>query len=302
MIPVTAVITALNEAENLPRCLDSLKDFHEIIVVDSNSDDETASITEDKGARVISYEWNARYPKKRQWCLDNIEFQNQYIFFIDGDEEATPQFVKEIKGLDFRCAGYFVKGQYIWQGRPLKRGLYNNKLALFDPTKFEFPVIDDLSIEGMGEMEGHYQPVLKSTFCAEDIGQIKTPIKHHAYDNKRKWAARHDRYAHWEAEMIRKGAYPRDPIFMREVLKCTFRRLPFRGALAFAHCYFIKAGFLDGKSGFNFALSRYHYYKLVALKLSASNKEWEIKSLECEPLSGAHRSKDDLEKKRRDAA
>lgn len=56
---ISVVIAAYNEEENLPSCLQSLKDQDfqkdnfEIIVVDNNSTDKTAEIAKDFGARVL---------------------------------------------------------------------------------------------------------------------------------------------------------------------------------------------------------------------------------------------------------
>lgn len=264
MLKVSALVTTLNEADNLVRCLGALKDFDEIIVIDSGSLDGTCDIARRFGARVESFAWNGQYPKKRQWCLDNLEMKNEWIFFVDGDEEVTPALIAEIKALDFSVVGYFVKGQYMWRGRALKHGLRNNKLVLFNRYKIEFPLIDDLNIEGMGEMEGHYQPVLKPVFQGEKIGRLQNPMIHFAYENAAQWQARHDRYARWEAQMIMRQAYPKDPSYLREIMKNIFRKAPARGVVAFVHSYILKLGFLDGVAGYQFAMSRMEYYNKVS--------------------------------------
>ena len=275
LIPVSVIITTYNEAQNLERCLNALKDFDDVLVVDSNSTDETVSIATRYGVRVQNFTWNGAYPKKRQWCLDNIETKYDYIFFVDGDEEITPDLVQEIKLLDFTAAGYFVKGQYIWRGCSLRHGLKNNKLALFDKNKIEFPVVNDLDIEGMGEIEGHYQPIFKNFRCtgalnsqSDRIDQLQSPLLHFAYEDGKSWQKRHERYAYWEAQMIKRHAYPKDPKPWRERLKYLFRKFPCRGLIAFGHCYILNLGFLDGHAGFHFAKSRYDYYSLVAKSLS----------------------------------
>ena len=271
---ISVLIMTLNEAENLPRCLSALKDFDDVIVVDSGSEDDTISIADKFGARVENFNWNGEYPKKRQWCLDNLDIKNDFVFFVDGDEEVTPELVQEMQSLDLTAAGYFVKGRYIWNGRLLKHGLVNNKLALFNRHKMEFPAIDDLDIDGMGEMEGHYQPVLKLEYEHEPIGWLSQPLYHYAYEDKAKWRDRHLRYATWEAGMITRNAYPADPIPLREAVKNIFRKLPLRGLFAFLHSYILKLGFLDGKAGYDFALSRLLYYKAVSDVL-ATNKALE---------------------------
>lgn len=269
MIPVTVIITTRNEESNIARCLNALISFDEVIVVDSNSSDETCEIASDMGARIEGFVWDGSYPKKRQWCLDHIETKHDTIFFVDADEVVTLELINEIKSvIGAPCAGYFVKGRYIWNGKPLKYGLQNNKLVLFDRNKIEFPVVDDLDIAGMGEVEGHYQPVLKKECAGELLGQLTEPLQHYA-DNDN-WQERHKRYAHWEAEMINRNAYPKDPSSMREFLKYMFRPMPFRSLIAFAHSYILKGGIFDGRAGYDFAKSRYTYYKMVSGALKSS--------------------------------
>ena len=74
--------------------------------------------------------------------------------------------------------------------------------------------------------------------------------------------------------MILRNAYPKDPSKQREKLKQIFRHLPFRGLIAFLHCYIFKFGFLDNKAGLDFALSRMQYYRMVRTVLK-TNKDQE---------------------------
>ena len=270
MIPVSVLVTTLNEEQNLDRCLGGLKGFNEIIVIDSCSQDRTVEIAKQHGAHIQLFQWNHHYPKKRQWCLDNLKLKNDFIFFVDGDEEVTPELIKEISVLDFSCAGYFVKGRYFWKGRMLNHGLRNNKLALFHRRKVEFPVVDDLDISGMGEMEGHYQPVLKAGYKYERLGQLQNPLNHFSYEDYQNWQKRHERYAIWEAAMISRKNYPADPVAWREKLKRRFRKMPLRSWAAFIHSYIVKAGFLDGIAGWSFAKSRFAYYRDVNRALNAN--------------------------------
>jgi len=270
LIKVSVVITTLNEEQNLARCLGALKDFDDIIIFDSGSTDKTVEIAREYGARVESFEWNGRYPKKRQYFLDHVQTKYDYIFFVDADEQVTPELIHEIKALDLSCAGYFVKGAYHWRGKDLKHGLKNNKLALFDRRQIEFPVVDDLGAFCMGEMEGHYQPVLKPTYKDERIGVLHHPLVHFAHDDQAGWERRHQRYAMWEAGMIANGTYPREDNVWRERLKYIFRHMPARGLIAFVHSYLVKRGFMDGVAGFEFARSRQRYYNMVANALRAS--------------------------------
>ena len=272
-IPVGVLIVTRNEAPRIMRCLDVLKDFDEVVVVDSGSTDDTATFARAAGARVENFLWDGGYPKKRQWCLDHLSLRHDWVFFVDADEIVTPELVKEIRTLfdppsprpspggrgSYR-AGYFVRGAYVRGGRVLKHGLRNNKLALFDRRKIAFPVVDDLDLPGMGEIEGHYQPVLKIPGW---IGQLEAPLLHEACDDPAAWLARHERYAAWESGMNRKRAWPRDPVRWRQFLKTVFRTLPGRPLWAFLHGYVLKRGFLDGRAGFDLARDRFRYYGMI---------------------------------------
>ena len=263
IIPVTAIVTTLNEESRLAACLGALRNFAEVIVVDSGSTDRTADIAREHGATLIGFSWNGQYPKKRQWCLDNLETCHEWVFFVDADEIVTAGLVNELSALKFDCAGYFVKGRYIWNGKQLNHGLKNNKLALINRRKFEFPFVNDLGLPGMGEMEGHYQPILRYTYNNDPIGQINAELDHDAAHSQEQWLARHKRYAAWEAGMNARKAWPKDPVKWRQELKTLFRAMPFRGEIAFLHSYIWKLGVLDGTAGLNFARKRAAYYKMI---------------------------------------
>lgn len=263
-IPVSVIVVTRNEASRIAGCLSALSDFSEIIVVDSGSTDDTKTIAAAHGAHVVDFKWNGRYPKKRQWCLDNLTLRHEWVFFVDADEIVTPELSAEIAALDFKVAGYFVRGCYVMGGRVLRHGLANNKLALIDRRRMEFPVVNDLDIPGMGEIEGHYQPVLKSRGGGFEFKQLRQPLLHDAYDDEAAWDARHERYARWEALMNARRAWPQEVSRMRRFLKRVFRALPFRAEAAFVHSYFLKAGFLDARSGFFLARSRWRYYRMIS--------------------------------------
>lgn len=261
-IPVSVLIMTRNEEKRLARCLDSLRAFDEIIVVDSESADATVALAAAAGARVMNFRWNGHYPKKRQWCLDNLSLRNDWVLFVDADEVLTDSLVSEIANLSFDAAGYFIRGLYVMDGKIMKRGLTNNKIALFHRGMMMFPGVDDLDLPGMGEIEGHYQPVLKDEFRGRKIGRLNEPLLHYAYEGG-DWQERHERYAAWERGMNARNAWPADPVPARQVLKRLFRLLPGRGVAAFLHSYVLKGGFIEGKQGFKLSMDRHRYYGMI---------------------------------------
>lgn len=254
-IPVSVVVVTRDEEKVLARCLNALEDFDEIVVVDSNSADSTRDIARSFGAEVVSYSWNGAYPKKRQWCLDTLPLKHDRVFFVDADEEVTPELCAEIAALGWAAAGYFVKGAYVLDGTALRFGLKNSKLCLFDRRFVAFPVVDDLDLAGMGEMEGHYQPVLKAGGV---VGILKHALLHHALEDSVRWSKRHEGYAVWQ-----KGMQARPVANDPRISKAFFHVLPVKPWAAFIHSYVLLGGFLDGRRGFSLARSRYDYYRMV---------------------------------------
>lgn len=266
MIPVSVIVVTKNEERNIARCLGAIQGFSEVIVVDSNSTDQTKEIAQAHSARVLNFDWNGQYPKKRQYCLDTLDLQNDWVFWVDADEVLTPQMIDEIRKLFTQRreeAGFFVRGQYVWQGKRLRFGLRNNKIALMHKGRMAFPVVDDLDVEGMGEIEGHYQPVLKEGHEDHVIGQAQAPLIHYAQSDPASWESRHERYARWESEMTKRGSWPKDPVWWREQTKKSLRTSFLRPYAMFSHSFILKKGFLDRKEGYDFAKSRMNYAKKI---------------------------------------
>ncbi len=274
-IPVSVIVVTRNEESRIASCLGALQDFDDVWVVDSNSEDQTQNLAQQSGAKVVNFVWDGAYPKKRQWCLDTLALAYDWVLFVDADEIVTPALVQEIRALDFCAAGYFVRGKYMWlhgdKRKMLRFGLCNNKMVLFDRRKIVFPVVDDLDVPGMGEIEGHYQPVLKPDYADKKIRQLRNYMVHHVCDDVQQWHEKHMRYAAWEAGMNAKDSWPDDPVLWRRLLKCAFRAMPGRGAIAFVHSFIVKGGFLDGKAGYDFACARAQYYAMISV-LSKTNK------------------------------
>ncbi len=63
-LPVSVLIPAKNEEENLPACLASVSRADEVFVVDSQSSDRSIEISESNGAHVVQFHFNGRWPKK----------------------------------------------------------------------------------------------------------------------------------------------------------------------------------------------------------------------------------------------
>src|SRR4051794_24865285 len=112
-LDLTIAIPVKNEAKNLPGCLEAIgKNFAErIVVIDSQSTDNTREIASGYGACVIDFVWDGQFPKKRNWFLRNHCPKTKWILFLDADEFLTDDFKKEVREKIARDdkAGYWLK-------------------------------------------------------------------------------------------------------------------------------------------------------------------------------------------------
>jgi glycosyltransferase involved in cell wall biosynthesis len=104
---LSAVIITYNEEKNIERCLDSLKDVaDEIVVVDSSSTDKTPNICQRKG--VIFYQNPLEGPiDQRNYALSKAG--HDFIISINANEALSPELREEIirlKKLGLKDEGY----------------------------------------------------------------------------------------------------------------------------------------------------------------------------------------------------
>jgi glycosyltransferase involved in cell wall biosynthesis len=75
-----------NEAQNLDRCLASVKPYvDELIVVDTGSTDETIAIAQQYGAKVSHFEWCDDFALARNYACSLAS--GDWILTLDADEE-----------------------------------------------------------------------------------------------------------------------------------------------------------------------------------------------------------------------
>ena len=92
---LTIVIPVKNEEINLPLCLENVKDFEYVVIVDSGSTDRTLAVAQQFGREVVQFKWDGKFPKKRNWLLRNYTFKTPWILFLDADERITEKWLCE---------------------------------------------------------------------------------------------------------------------------------------------------------------------------------------------------------------
>lgn len=264
-IPVTVVIPVRNEEANLAECMSRLDLFDEVIVVDSGSTDRTCQIAADHGAQVIQFDWDGRYPKKRNWVLLNHPLRNSWVLFLDADEIVTPEFCDEVRqavcGSSFDA--YWLAYTNHFLGRPLLYGDPQRKLALFKVGRGLYEKIDENTWSRL-DMEVHEHPVVDGL-----VGKIAARIDHRDDRGLAKFIVRHKDYALWEAQRTRQ-LRKSGPDVWEQLTKRQRQKYRNIDKWWFAPSYFVwsyvaKRGCLDGAAGFSYAFYKLWYFWTIRL-------------------------------------
>ena len=93
-LPITLLVMTRDEAHQVGRCLDSVPFADEKIVVDSLSHDGTRAVAERHGARVVEQDWLGFGPQRN---LATTLARNDWILFLDADEELSPELAAELE-------------------------------------------------------------------------------------------------------------------------------------------------------------------------------------------------------------
>jgi glycosyltransferase involved in cell wall biosynthesis len=113
---LSAIIIAKNEAHHIGDCVASLRWADDVIVCDTGSSDDTATLAQQAGARVILHHPFENFAYTRNVALDTAT-NADWVFFVDTDERATPELAAEVQGIvasDLAPVGYWVPQLHFW--------------------------------------------------------------------------------------------------------------------------------------------------------------------------------------------
>jgi glycosyltransferase involved in cell wall biosynthesis len=228
MAKISAVIITLNEEKNIGRCIDSVNDIaDDIVVVDSGSTDRTEAICKEKGVRFFIHEWEG-YLEQKNYANDLAEFP--LILSIDADEALSEQLQESILKVKENCQadGFEMNRMTNYCGKWIRHcGWYpDRKLRLFHRDKFEW-----------GGEKIHENVIMKGSNPV--IERIEGDLHHYSYYNISEHIAQANHFTNLTAELaIDKGK-------SAGLIKIIFS--PF---VKFVRDYFLKLGFLDGYYGY----------------------------------------------------
>jgi glycosyltransferase involved in cell wall biosynthesis len=251
MTKLSATIITFNEDANIGRCLQSLQDVaDEIVVVDSLSTDRTREICRSFGVRFIEHPFPG-YIEQKNFAL--AQASHPYVLSLDADEslsEALRLNILAEKQKDFTADGYTMNRFNYYCGRWIRHGTYypDRKLRLLRNSKGAW-----------GGQNPHDKIIVADGSKVKHLGG---DLLHHTYQSFEEHSRQMDRFSTIAAKaLFDKGK------------ASSYFKLIFHPAWAFFKGYIIKLGFLDGFEGYMIARFTALQSFLKYAKLIRLNKE-----------------------------
>lgn len=241
---ISVVIITGNEEKNIRDCLKSVTWADEIIVVDSESNDNTANIAKEFTDKIFIHEWEG-YAAQKTYALKLAN--NEWVLSLDADERVSQELADEIIKLDLvdkSFEAYKIHRDNYFIGKLIKNCGWGNdyQLRLFKKSKTKLSarlVHEGFIVDGSTSV-------------------LKNSILHYSYQNLKDGFNKINEYSTLEANEKYKSK------------KINGLRIIVYPFLGFIQHYFFRKGFLDGKHGLMISLMH------AITKLQVQMKIWEL--------------------------
>lgn len=248
MIRISGVIIAFNEEKDISRCIDSLHEVcDEIVVVDSFSTDRTREICLVKGARVIEHRFRTHIDQKN-FALSQAAYD--YVLSLDADEYLSEELIRSIKAVktSWKADAYRMNRLSSYGSKWIKHGAWypDRKIRLWNRK-----------VGVWGGENPHDRVILHR---GVKVQQLRGDILHRAYRDAGESLQKIQRYS---------------DIFASEGVDEKSSSVPIillHTGFAFVKSYFIKRGFLDGFEGLMVAMGEANHVFYKYAKLFEANR------------------------------
>ena len=248
MIKLSGVIITYNEQEHLRKCLSSLVDIvDEIIVVDSYSTDKTEEICKEFNVTFVQQKFLGYFEQKN---FAVTQANHDYILSLDGDEALSDRLKTSILELkkEWKHPGYYCNRRNNYCGKWIRFSDWypDKKLRLFKKDSGEWKGINPHDTYKL-------KPKLKS-------GKLKGDILHWIY---RDYNEHKEKVEHFSTI----GAQS----YFELKISAPLFKVYFRPSWAFFKAYFLRLGILDGVFGWRICKQT---FITTYLKYSKLRQHW----------------------------
>jgi glycosyltransferase involved in cell wall biosynthesis len=244
---VSVVLATYNEEKNLAKCLDSVKDFaDEIIVADGESSDDTVKIAEKYGAKVISTTNKPNFHINKQIAMDAAK--KDLVLQLDADEvvdKELSQFIQDLSENDPHAA-WWIKRRNWFMGQFLRKG-----------GQYPDPVI---RLYRNGKARLPQKDVHEQMIVDGEIGWANGHLLHYGNPSFADYLRKFNTYTSFKAQQLHEQ-------HVKINVANTFLFLFWKPLSTFFLIYFRHKGFMDGMPGFTFATFSGLHHLMAYLKL-----------------------------------
>lgn len=250
---LSVVLATHNEALNLARCLDSVKDMaDEIIIADGESSDETFKIAQQYNAKIIKTTNKPNFHINKQLAMDKAK--GELVLQLDADEVVDQELFEFIKKTHQQVlnkdetlpSAWWIKRKNWFLGRFMKKG-----------GQYPDPVI---RLYQKGKAKLPQQDVHEQMTVIGEVGWAEGHLLHYSTPSFAIYLRKWNDYTSLKATQLRDAG---QQVNIFSALKYLF----FLPLTTFLAIFIRHKGFMDGFSGFVFALWSGLYFPMSFLKL-----------------------------------
>ncbi len=251
MIKLSVVIITFNEEKNIERCLQSVEDLaDEIVVVDSFSKDKTEEICKKYKVKFIEHPFEGHIQQKN-YAITQAAYP--HILSLDADEALSDELKKNIliAKKNWEHDGYYFNRLTNYCGKWIRHtGWYpDRKLRLWDSRKGKW-----------GGVNPHDKYIMEN---GSTQSYLKGDLYHYSFYTISQHMDQVNKFSDIRAREMR-----------AQNKKVSILKIIFAPLVKFLKHYFLKLGFMDGYFGFVISINSAHasflkYAKLRQLKKDA---------------------------------
>ena len=252
MPEISALIITLNEEKNIERCIKSISDLaDEIVVIDSFSTDKTEEISKKYNVKFVKHKFEGHIEQKN-YAITQAKYP--HVLSIDADEELSDELIESIKEVknNWTHDGYYFNRLTNYCGKWIKHcGWYpDQKLRLWDSRK--------------GSWQGenpHDKYALKPGSTQK---HLKGDLFHYCFYTMEQ-----------HMDQINKFSSIKAMVAYNKGKKSSCLKMYINPIFKFVKDFYFKRGFLDGYYGYVICRNSAHsnFLKYAKLKMLYKNKK-----------------------------